>query len=291
LERVVALLALTAALSAVIVTLDALRFHAAALVLPLSGLRFGDLHMEGLAMLGVGAICLSVVVIGVFSAVQQAVQQRAFVGRLERVDERLIDGRPVTVVAGRECAAFCAGFLRPRIFISEGTVACLSDAELRAIVAHEGHHADRRDPLRLLVGRAMTSSLRLIPAVGSLGGRQAVLAELAADAAAVRSLGGPGPLAGALLAFDDAGVGGVAPERVDQLLGDARSDPASPVLLALAGVALAAVSTVALVLVIVPEHPEFPVSSLPACIAALALIASPAWLVTRRVTRALHTSG
>jgi len=48
------------------------------------------------------------------------------------------------------------------------------------------------------------------------------LAEIAADEAAVRSTGGPGPLAAAMLRFDQhgtAGAVGVAPERVDHLLG------------------------------------------------------------------------
>lgn len=55
--------------------------------------------------------------------------------------------------------------------------------------------------------------------------RYAALAELAADDAAVRASGRPGPLAAALLAFDANGgpAGGVASERVDHLAGQRSS--------------------------------------------------------------------
>ena len=62
------------------------------------------------------------------------------------------------------------------------------------------------------------------PALRRLADRYGALAELAADQAAVRiHRDDPGPLASALLAFEsaDPAVVGIAPERVDHLLGDA----------------------------------------------------------------------
>jgi len=286
LELVVALLGLTAAVAAVVVMLDAIRFHAAALLLALSRLRFGDVHFEGIAMLALAGVSATAVGFAVYTAGRQVIAQRGFVRRLDCVATTMVDGREVVVVRGAGYAAFCAGLLRPRIYISQRTLERLSAEELRAVIAHEGHHADRLDPLRLLAGRALTSSLRVIPAVGGLGRRQAVLAELAADAAAVRSLGGPGPLASAFLVFDEDAA--VAPERVDHLLGEATPDRFPPILLALAALALGALVTVALLLVVVPSHPEMPISSLPVCVLAVSIVASPAWLATRRVKRALR---
>lgn len=289
LEIAVALLGLMAAVSAVIVMLDAIRFHAAALMLAVSGLRFGDVHVEAVAVLAFAAATATAVGLAAYTAVRQLLAQRDFVHRLECVGTTCIDGRSVIIVHGTASAAFCAGLVRPRIFVSQRTVERLSAQELRAIVAHEGHHADRRDPLRLLVGRALTSSLRVIPAVGALGRRQAVLAELAADVAAVRSLGGPGPLAGALLAFDEDqdSSAAVAPERVDYLLGEATGDGFPRVMLALAGLALGTLMSLALLLILLPDHPKLPISSLAFCMAAVSMIASPAWLATRRVKREL----
>jgi Zn-dependent protease with chaperone function len=181
--------------------------------------------------------------------------------------------------------AFCAGLLRPRIYVSEQTLASLGAEELRAIVAHEAHHADRRDPLRLVLAAALTAVLGVVPGFAAMRRRHALLAELAADAAAERTVGGRAPLAAALLAFDEGVRGSIAPERVDRLLGTHQPASFSPVLLAVAAAALLVTAAVAVVWALVPSHPDLPISSLAFCFAALCVIASPAWLVARRLGR------
>ena len=142
--------------------------------------------------------------------------------------------------------AFCAGLLRPRVLLSTGAVRALGDAELAAVVAHEAHHARRRDPLRLAALRVAADSLAFLPAVRPLAARYAELLEIDADRAAVdRCAGDPAPLARALLLFDDAVADtavGIAPERIDVLLGRTPRWPlplvlAAWTLLALAGLA------------------------------------------------------
>ena len=109
--------------------------------------------------------------------------------------------------------AFCAGLLRPRVYVSEGALRALGDDELAAVVAHESHHAARRDPLRILVARAIGDAYSL----GALPRREQALAELAADAAAVRSGGRRAARGGA--ARVPRRRAGIAPERVDRLAG------------------------------------------------------------------------
>jgi hypothetical protein len=91
------------------------------------------------------------------------------------------------------------------------------------------HHRSRRDPLRLLVARAIADALFFVPVLRRMSERYAALGELAADQAAVNSLEKPGLLASALLKFSSEGaspapVVGIAPERVDHLLGDPRAN-------------------------------------------------------------------
>jgi Zn-dependent protease with chaperone function len=123
---------------------------------------------------------------------------------------RELAGHPVSVVRDARPLAFCTGLLRPQLYLSSGAVAALGEGELRAVVEHEAHHARRRDPLRLFISGAFAR----VPGVGALARRHETLTDLEADAAAVRALDGPGPLAAAMLALGD-----VAPERVDQLRG------------------------------------------------------------------------
>jgi bla regulator protein blaR1 len=120
--------------------------------------------------------------------------------------------------------AFCAGLLRPRVYVSTGAVSLLDDAALSAVLAHECQHARRRDPLRLAVGRVLARALFFLPGLGDLVERQQALAELSADESAVNDLpANRSALARAMLSFSDTadgGTAGVDPARVDYLLGD-----------------------------------------------------------------------
>lgn len=94
----------------------------------------------------------------------------------------------VRVVRGLPTAAFTVGWLRPRIYIARGIADRLDAEQLTAVLAHEGAHAARRDPLRLSLLRFLTCTLFWIPALRRLADDIADEAEiLADDAAAVRS--------------------------------------------------------------------------------------------------------
>ena len=167
----------------------------------------------GLAVLGASAIAGAL-----RAAFGHRAEYRRFLARLPVVG-RLGGRSDVHVIADPRPQAFCAGYLRPRVYISQGAVNLLSEAELEAVLAHEHHHLRVRDPLRIASGRILGRALFFVPAVRAMFGRYGDEAELNADVAAVRQgAGGRAALASALLAFDAAGAG-IAPERVDALLG------------------------------------------------------------------------
>jgi hypothetical protein len=90
------------------------------------------------------------------------------------------------------------------------------------VLLHEAQHVARHEPLRRLAMRAICDALRIVPGLRALSQGQAALSELAADAQAVGSAGTARDLASALVTLDehrDAGAAGIAPERVDHLLG------------------------------------------------------------------------
>lgn len=95
--------------------------------------------------------------------------------------------------------ALCYGLLRPRIMVSAGMLARLNDAELTAILLHERHHLQRRDPLRSLAMHAVTAGLFLMPLAPVWQRWFETRMELAADQAAL-SVMPRGALAGALAA-------------------------------------------------------------------------------------------
>jgi predicted transcriptional regulator len=112
---------------------------------------------------------------------------------------------------------FCVGWLRPRIVISAGFVARLDLHQLCAVLAHERHHAERRDPLRLMIARVLTAVAYPVPSLRDLFESALLESELVADRAAMeaadrRALAGalrialaspPPPRIGVAFAADD----------------------------------------------------------------------------------------
>jgi hypothetical protein len=172
-----------------------------------------------LALAGLGAVVLAIVLRGAWSQLQA---DRRFARGVPVLGP--LPGHPgVSVIDDATPQAFCAGYLRPSVYISRGALELLSADELAAVLSHEDRHRSTRDPLRFACGRLLSQALFFLPALRPLGDRYEELAEQKADEAAVRaSAGERQPLAAALLVFDAAapeGAAGISNGRVDALLG------------------------------------------------------------------------
>jgi hypothetical protein len=279
-EFAVAAFGATAFLLAAIFALDALRFHGDVLVAAAQALPSGEIHTQGVLLLSLALFDLYALVRAALSISRGVAAHRRIVARMPVCEQRVVAGRRVLVVPAARPLAFCAGLLRPRVYVSTGALERLGEAELAAVVAHEAHHAARRDPLRILIARAIGDAYSF----GALPRREQALAELAADAAVVRSRGAA-PLASALLAFD---ASEIAPERVDRLAGDAPRDEVPRRLVAGSGAVIAALLVLLTAGLVVDGHPPvcLPLASAPiwwlcAVTARLAAM-GPAWLGWRR---------
>ena len=186
------------------------------------GMGLTHLNAASLAVLGLSSFAIAGLGLALRSIIAQLRAQRRFLRTLGELEPAKAAGRNVVITPDPRPQAFCTGLLRPRVFVSRGTVDLLDEEELRAVVAHEAHHAERRDPLRIFAARVLGEALFFLPALRRLADRYAALAELAADEAAVRQTGDRRALAAALLAFEEtpsATVVGIVPERVDHLFG------------------------------------------------------------------------
>jgi hypothetical protein len=204
------------------------------------------INVAAAVMLPLAAVGVVSLLLGLRAGLAQVIAQRRFLRGLVVVG-RLPAHPDVLVVRDPQLHAFCAGHLRPRVFVSSAAARALGPAELDAVLAHEAHHRLRRDPLRIAAARALCEALFFLPVLRRLTERYCALAELSADEAALEQTGGdPAPLASAMLhvggALDPAVVG-IAPERVDHLLG---ATPAWRLPSALLVCATASIATVAL---------------------------------------------
>jgi Zn-dependent protease with chaperone function len=241
-------------------------------------LTYPALNAAAALLLAFAALGAAVLVVALRAAWRQVQGQRRLLKLL--VIERALPGHEaVSVIAGAVPHAFCAGWLRPRIYVSTAAVERLSGEELEAVLAHEHKHRRTRDPLRLAVGRILCEALFFLPVLRPLHDRYGEVAELTADAAAVAATGGsPRPLAAAMLTFDahtQGGGVGISPDRVDSLLGLPRAWQLPWTLL------VGALFTVALVLVVVWRASaaasiqatlNLPIATSQPCVLVLALI-------------------
>ena len=107
-----------------------------------------------------------------------------------------VDPRILRIVDGLPNPAFSAGWLAPRIYVSKELALRLTEAELTALLAHEGAHVRRRDPLRLSLLRFFACTLFWVPTLRRLAADIADEAEVMADDAAATE---PMVLASAIL--------------------------------------------------------------------------------------------
>jgi Zn-dependent protease with chaperone function len=110
-----------------------------------------------------------------------------------------LDPRCVRVVRGLPNPAFTVGWMRPRVYVAASLAQRLSADELQALLAHEGAHVARRDPLRLSLLRFLALTLFWLPALRRLADDMADEAEIQADDRAARAQ--PLALATAILAL------------------------------------------------------------------------------------------
>jgi Zn-dependent protease with chaperone function len=102
------------------------------------------------------------------------------------------------LVADDDVYTFCHGLLRPRVCLTTRLAAMLDDAELLAVLRHEAHHRRHRDPLKILLSRALSSGLFFLPLASALHDAYLAAKELCADADATAG-GDELPLARALV--------------------------------------------------------------------------------------------
>jgi Zn-dependent protease with chaperone function len=162
-----------------------------------------------------------------------ALQLNATPAELALAMDRTGVGR-VKCLATAEATAFCAGALKPKVYVSRGLIDALRSEELDAVLLHEAHHVSRLDPLRRAATRSLADTAFFVPLVRWWADRQVESSELAADRAVLGHLG-PKALAGALwvagqppAGLASAGFAGAADLRAAQLLGETTPTPRPP---------------------------------------------------------------
>lgn len=110
-----------------------------------------------------------------------------------------LDHRRLRIVEGLPVPALTIGLVRPLVYVGQDLAEELTEAELTVVLAHEGAHVARHDPLRLFALRLLACALFWLPAFRRLADDLADDVEIAADDRAAP--GRPLVLATAILAL------------------------------------------------------------------------------------------
>jgi Zn-dependent protease with chaperone function len=142
--------------------------------------------------LGFLAVLTASALAGLWSLRKQSIATRRLRQRIEELrlapSSGLIGAADLVGVAGRvdlidtaETVSFTYGLVDPRVAVSRGLLASLSDGELEAVLEHELYHVHQRDPLKVFVVRLLAPALFFLPVLRELRSRYVAGRELAAD--------------------------------------------------------------------------------------------------------------
>lgn len=95
----------------------------------------------------------------------------------------------LVVIEEERPTAFCVGLWRPRVVVSTGLLEKLGEPALKAVFEHELSHRRRRDPLRRALAKSVARGLFFVASLSDLADVVPAQGEVAADAAAVGSVG------------------------------------------------------------------------------------------------------
>ena len=87
----------------------------------------------------------------------------------------------VILVDDKNLFSFCCGIFSPFIVITTGLVGSLTNKELEAVLLHEESHLISRDPLKVLIGKTLSSMFFFLPLFADLRKNIEAVNELLAD--------------------------------------------------------------------------------------------------------------
>lgn len=145
------------------------------------------------------SFAMTILFIGVIAFVIQVVKTRAYLKKylskrlvipesLKTAINNLDLSGKVDVVKDPNKFSFCYGLLKPRICLSTGFAKALSPDELKAVLFHESYHLKNRDPLKIILGKTISSMFFFIPVLLDLQRHYVFIKEIAADEVAIKKI-------------------------------------------------------------------------------------------------------
>lgn len=130
--------------------------------------------------------------VGFLSALIQIIKTQLFLNsllkkkvnppsNLIKIFQKLNIKDKVVLVKDKNLFSFCTGFVFPFIVISTSLVKSLTDKELEAVLLHEQSHLLNKDPLKVFIGKTLSSMFFFLPIFTDLHKNAEGVSEFLAD--------------------------------------------------------------------------------------------------------------
>lgn len=133
-------------------------------------------------VLSLGLISLLIQLVKTYMLIRQIIPKKIHLTRnLQKTIDLLGLGNSTQLIEDNNLYSFCFGFLNPKIIITSGLVSSLTQKELEAVLLHERIHLKNRDPLKILIGKTVSSTFFFLPIFRELYRNMEATNELIAD--------------------------------------------------------------------------------------------------------------
>lgn len=133
-------------------------------------------------VLGTGLLSFLVQLVKTHIYLRKLLLNRVYIpSRLVKILETLGLKDKVILVKDRNLFSFCCGIFSPHIVITTSLVQSLADKELEAVLLHEQSHLISKDPIKVLIGKTLSSMFFFLPIFRELHKNIEAVNELLAD--------------------------------------------------------------------------------------------------------------
>ncbi|MCL5797384.1 MAG: M48 family metalloprotease [Patescibacteria group bacterium] len=133
-------------------------------------------------VLSLGLISLLVQLIKTYMLLRKIVPKKIpLTLTLQNIANSLGLANNIQLIEDKNVYSFCYGFFKPKIIITSSLVSSLTEKELEAVLIHERAHIKNRDPLKILVGKTISSTFFFLPIFRELHQNMEATNELIAD--------------------------------------------------------------------------------------------------------------
>ncbi|MBI4038715.1 M56 family metallopeptidase [Candidatus Daviesbacteria bacterium] len=134
------------------------------------------------AVLSLGLISFLIQLAKTYALLRKTIPKKIPLTRkLQETVNSLGLGNSTQLIEDKNLYSFCIGFLNPKIIITSGLISDLTQKELEAVLLHEQMHLKNRDPLKILIGKTVSSTFFFLPIFRELYRNMEATNELIAD--------------------------------------------------------------------------------------------------------------